>query len=443
MPGNNWETVRLESLVDEITVGHVGKMTSEYQPGGIPFLRSQNVQPHMISLADVIYISRNFHVRLKKSQLIPGDVVIVRTGNPGTAAVIPPWLSESNCSDLIIVRPSERLDSHFLSYYINAFTKSIADAHAVGAVQQHFNVSAAKQLKIPLPSVAEQIEIATMLRLLDSKIEANNAETANLQEIMSSLFKSWFVDFEPVIAKRANQKPLHLANEIAKLFPGELCDTDFGQIPKGWHWVTLNDVLLSIIDHRGKTPKKLQGDWSVSGIPVLSAKNVKTGRLTNKADIRFISSEMYDRWMAEKLVACDILLTSEGPLGETFFLTEKKDYCLGQRLFALRANRSDISPYYLYQWLISAEGQQELEGRATGTTVTGIRQSELLRCRLLVPPVLLQHAFERVAEPVFAKIQSNIEESETLAELRDCLVPRLLSGEIKLSRVAKLLEPVL
>ena len=102
-------TKPLGDLAD-LTVGHVGPMASEYVKIGIPFLRSLNIRPFRIDASDIKFISRKFHERLKKSALRPGDVVVVRTGEPGTAAVIPESLPEANCSDVVIVRPRQGLD---------------------------------------------------------------------------------------------------------------------------------------------------------------------------------------------------------------------------------------------------------------------------------------------------------------------------------------------
>src|SRR4051812_13884818 len=115
-------------------------MTSEYRDDGIAFLRSQNVKPHRIDMEDVKYIGEEFHRRLSKSRLSPGDVVVVRTGKPGTAAVIPEWLKDANCADLVIVRPGDGLHPQFLAYFVNAVAHHHVYAHMVGAVQQHFNV---------------------------------------------------------------------------------------------------------------------------------------------------------------------------------------------------------------------------------------------------------------------------------------------------------------
>src|SRR4051812_44415932 len=96
-----WKTIKLKELCHEITVGHVGPMVEEYIDSGIPFLRSQNILPFYLDLSSIRFISSEFHRKLKKSALRPGDVAVVRTGYPGTACVVPSQLSEANCADLV------------------------------------------------------------------------------------------------------------------------------------------------------------------------------------------------------------------------------------------------------------------------------------------------------------------------------------------------------
>jgi type I restriction enzyme S subunit len=185
---DGWREVLLEDVAEEITVGHVGPMASEYVPRGIPFLRSQNVEPLRISTKDLKFITSSFHERLQKSCLSPGDVVIVRTGKPGACAVIPSSLEIANCSDLVIVRCGPQLDPHFLAYYVNSVAAHHVDAHLVGAVQQHFNVGSARKLLMQLPKVEEQRAIAHVLGTLDYKIELNWRMNETLEAIARAIF---------------------------------------------------------------------------------------------------------------------------------------------------------------------------------------------------------------------------------------------------------------
>ena len=155
-----WTRRRLEEVCEKITVGHVGSMAQRYKPEGIPLLRSQNIRPFRVDLENVVYIDEEFHSELKKSALKPGDLGIVRTGYPGTAAVIPDTLPISNCSDLVIVRPGDQVLSPFLALVFNStFGKQTVAGVLVGAAQKHFNVTAAKAALVPIPSREEQARV--------------------------------------------------------------------------------------------------------------------------------------------------------------------------------------------------------------------------------------------------------------------------------------------
>ena len=176
-----WRDVALEDVADELTVGYFGPMASEYVDEGIPFLRSLNVDPLRINKNDLKFITPEFHSRIRKSRLTPGDVVIVRTGKPGSCSVVPEWLADANCSDLVIVRCGPQLDNRFLAYYVNTVAGDHVAAHLVGAVQQHFNVGSASTLRIKLPPLAEQKAIAAVLGALDDKIELNRRMNVTLE----------------------------------------------------------------------------------------------------------------------------------------------------------------------------------------------------------------------------------------------------------------------
>jgi type I restriction enzyme, S subunit len=178
-----WRRVRLADVADEVTVGYVGTMANEYMADGVPFLRSLNVRPHRIDIRDLMHVDREFHGRLKKSSLRPGDVVTVRTGKPGQTAVIPEWLPEANCSDLVITRPGPDLDARWLSYYFNWITDSHIAGHLVGAVQQHFNVKSAQSLVLDLPPLIEQRAIGEVMGALDDKIAANDRVIERADEL--------------------------------------------------------------------------------------------------------------------------------------------------------------------------------------------------------------------------------------------------------------------
>lgn len=185
-----------------------------------------------------------------------------------------------------------------------------------------------------------------------------------------------------------------------------------------WKKYKLGELLELVIDHRGKTPKKLGfDDFHSNGYPVLSAKHVKTSGLVNLDVMRFANQEMYEKWMKIPTKKGDIVLTSEAPLGELFYIDGSTQYLLGQRVFGLRTKANLINPMYLFAWLSSPEGQSALQARATGSTVQGIKQSELLNIELSIPDLIEQ---EKVAEILFNlnnKIELNTQINQTLEQI--------------------------
>jgi type I restriction enzyme S subunit len=184
--------------------------------------------------------------------------------------------------------------------------------------------------------------------------------------------------------------------------------------------VQLGSAVERLIDHRGRTPKKLGGDFTQAGVPVISANNVHAGRVTDD-DARFVSYEMFRRWMPHPLRPGDVILTSEAPLGETAYWRSTGPVCLGQRLFALRADPKVADPLFLYYVLRSPGVQHQLHARATGTTAQGIRQAELVKVKVDLPALPAQKAIGEVLGALDDKIDVNRRISQTLERIAQTL----------------------
>ena len=168
--------------------------------------------------------------------------------------------------------------------------------------------------------------------------------------------------------------------------------------------ITLNDIVSLVIDYRGKTPKKLGSDWSESGIPALSAKNIKTGQIIREDAIRYVDTELYYKWMKDEIKRNDILITSEAPFGEVFFWDSDEKIVLSQRLFGVRCDENKVDPKFIYFYMTSEMFQWELQSRATGTTVKGLRQPELLKCEIQLPNRDNQRKISYILSNIEAKI---------------------------------------
>ena len=173
-----------------------------------------------------------------------------------------------------------------------------------------------------------------------------------------------------------------------------------------WKKVRLGDVVSLVIDHRGKTPKKLGGDWAESGYRALSAKTVKTRQIVNEDSIRFVGETMYRAWMKDEIQRGDILVTSEAPYGEVYYWDSDEKIVLSQRLFGLRI-KPEYDSSYVAQYMTTTSFKQEMDARATGTTVFGLRQPELLECKLMLPPLPTQRKIAAVLGALDDKIENN------------------------------------
>jgi type I restriction enzyme S subunit len=173
---SGWSWTRISDTVSRVTVGYVGPMSSEYVAQGVPFLRSQNVRPNRFREDGLTFVSAAFHRKIIKSALAPGDVVVVRSGNVGTACVIPESLAEANCSDLVVIQQPVCVCSAFLCFYLNSLASTYIDAGVVGIALTHFNTKSVATMPIPLPPLAEQSRIVAKvdkLMALCDKLEAS------------------------------------------------------------------------------------------------------------------------------------------------------------------------------------------------------------------------------------------------------------------------------
>lgn len=197
----------------------------------------------------------------------------------------------------------------------------------------------------------------------------------------------------------------------------------------------LGQALEALIDHRGKTPKKLGGDWSVDGHRVVSALNIKNNTVDGN-EHHFISEELYEKWMKVKLRAGDVLLTSEAPTGEAAYLADDHNWALGQRVFGLRGKKDLLDGRFLFYALRGGGLRHDLMSRTTGTTVQGIRQSELVKVEIDLPELDEQRAIAATLGALDDKIESNRRAVGKVQELGDTLFTSAVDERRVISEIA-------
>ena len=187
-----------------------------------------------------------------------------------------------------------------------------------------------------------------------------------------------------------------------------------------WKEVTLGEITNLVIDYRGKTPLKLGSSWSDNGYRALSAKNIKTGQIVAEDTIRFVDEDLYKKWMKDEVIRGDILITSEAPFGQIYYWDSDEKIVLSQRLFDVRIN-DEVCHKYVYYFMTSNRYQKDLEGRATGTTVTGLRQPELLKSTILLPPLSAQRRIASILSSLDRKIELNNKINAELEEMAQAI----------------------
>ncbi|WP_317134996.1 restriction endonuclease subunit S [Brytella acorum] len=427
-----WRKVTISDVADEVTVGHVGPMASEYVDKGIPFLRSLNIEPFNIKCDGVKFITPSFHKRLQKSSLRPGDVVIVRTGKPGTCAVIPDWLLEANCSDVVIVRCSERVRPRFLCYVVNSVAGHHISSHIVGAVQQHFNVGSARTLEFLLPSIEGQDAILAILGALDDKIDLNRRTNETLEAMARALFRDWFVDFGPTQAKMAGQTP-YLAPEIWALFPDRLDDE--GK-PEGWKTAAFSEF-VSILT--GGTPKTSIADYWNGDIPWFSVVDTPADSDIYVFDTaKKITKDGLDNSAASILPEDTVIITARGTVGK--LAMTHSPMTMNQSCYGLRGTNG-IGQYLVYQSIKNS--LSEIKNNTHGSVFDTITRQTFSSISANLPSQEIAQSYEKMAAPFFQKILENVSQTQHLAQLRDLLLPKLMSGAIRIQDAEKMVEEAL
>ena len=276
-----------------------------------------------------------------------------------------------------------------------------------GSVREIMDWDEMCKVELPVPSIEKQRSIVKAYNTITDRIELKRKINDNLRATAETEF------FRLIRYPQIQEVPSQ--------------DTEIGAYPSDWILTTLGQVLSTIIDRRGLTPTKLGGEWSPDGIIAISAKSVKNRELINLDIANRVDRELYERWMPQKLQPHDILMTSEAPLGEFYFIADFSEYCLSQRLFAMRANTEIVEPTVLYFQLTDSIGKHQIDIRKTGTTVTGIRQSELVQVPVILPPKQVQQSFARFCNPIMLSIERNSAEIRALSKVKTMILAQLSS----------------
>jgi type I restriction enzyme, S subunit len=431
--------LRARGVIAEIQDGNHGELhpkASDYVADGIPFIMAKDLEGGRLDWASCQFIPKSLADSLRVGFAKHGDVLLTHKATMGRVAIVPegfPYVMLTPQVTYYRIRNKDQLVPGYLKF---AFLgpdfqhQLIADSDQstrkyIGITAKYIGITAQDRLKIPLPPPAEQRRIAEILGALDDKIELNREMNETLEAMTRALFRLWFVDFDPVRAKAEGRDPA-LPKTIANLFPARLVDSDLGEIPEGWD-VTMVAQLAEIVggstpsttnpafwqdgQHYWVTPK----DLSTLSTPVL----LNTERKITDAGVSQIGSGL--------LPPGSVLLSSRAPIG--YLAITQIPVAINQGFIAM-IPRIGIPNLFLLLWAEWAH--DEIISRANGSTFLEISKANFRPIPVVRPPTPIFSAFDRLAAPLFARIVSNERECQTLGALRDALLPKLISGELRL-----------
>ena len=415
--------------------------TSDYKEVGIPVVMPTNIGDGGIATDGIARIDCLDVERLQQHKLQLNDIVFSRRGDVTKNALIRTeevgWLCGTGC--LKVRLGEERIaNPKFISYYLRlSETKEWLVRHAVGATMPNLNTGILSAVPITLPPLKTQLEIAAILGALDDRITLLRETNATLEAIAQALFKSWFVDFDPVRAKMEGRTPEGMDEATAALFPDGLETSELGEVPRGWRVMPVGDAIEAV---GGATPDtKNEAFWEppvhcwtspkdLSGIaaPVL----LDTERKVSDQGLAKIGSGL--------LPSGTLLMSSRAPIG--YLALAQVPLAINQGYIAMLPGGL-LPPLYMYFWC--RHNMDNIKGRANGSTFMEISKKAFRPIPVLVPTNDLVTAFTATTEALFARLTANEHQAQTLSTLRDTLLPRLISGQLRLPEAQAATEAAL
>ncbi|MFC8689588.1 restriction endonuclease subunit S [Brevibacillus porteri] len=422
----SWDIKTIGDLVyageADIQTGPFGTMlqASSYSPNGTPVIAVKDIGMNKIIHGKSPLINDSDAERLSRYKLQQGDIIFGRKGAVDRRALVTVkeegWIQGSDCIRIRFTTP--KIDPVFVSYFLGTkFYINWIISNAQGTTMPSLNQEILKRVTLPIPSIEEQRRISSVLKATDEKIELNNAINKNLEEIAQALFKRWFVDFEF----------LNENGEPYKSSGGEFEESELGLIPKGWKIGTIDDLCETIFS--GGTPSTRNASfWDGDYYWLSSGETRNSYIITTEKTITKDGIENSSTRLAKKY---DIVIASAGQ-GSTRGQTSicLMDTYINQSIIALRANQKTTFPSYLFFNLKNR--YEELRQISDSNSIRGSLTTNMLKkYKVIIPPFDIQNQICPVLSSFINSAEHYVRQNKSLSELRDNLLPKLMSGEIR------------
>jgi type I restriction enzyme S subunit len=433
-----WSIVRIEELLSQDRGISVGVMyPGPHDPLGIPLIKAGDLANNRITPHPEYRISKEKHYEYRRTEFSGGEILLSLVGDIGRCAIVPAEMAGWNSARATaVIRLTDLSDAPYVRLcFLSSPIQHLMGAWATTTVQATLNLKEIKQIPIPWPPKATRDRIANVAGTLDDKIELNRRMNETLETMARRLFRSWFVDFDPVHAKATlrRQHPKltnadlsrralpNMAPEIAELFPDSFEESTLGPIPKGWSAGKVPDSIE--INPTRSLAKGTMAPWlEMANMPTRSARALAWEHREFGSGTKFINGDT----LVARITPC----LENGKTAFVDFLGEGQVGAGSTEYIVLRP-RAPLPPVFAYLLARTDDFRQHLITNMTGTSGRQRAPADCLNTfPLVTPPKEVAESFARVTGDLFAQMKTIDEESLALTATRDKLLPRLLSGEL-------------
>jgi type I restriction enzyme S subunit len=413
-----WSVLSLrEANVSLIDCEHRTPPSSD---SGYPYIAIPQIKQGRLDLTEVRRISRAHFVEwTRKANPQPYDVILSRRCNPGETAFVPPGLECALGQNLVLLRADgTKVFPPFLRWLVRGpdWWEQVGKFINVGAVFDSLKCADIPNFRLPIPPLNEQRAIAHILGTLDDKIELNRRMNETLEQMARAIFKSWFVDFDPVRAK-AEGRDTGLPPELAALFPDSFEESELGEIPTGWCKTTLGEIADN--PRRGVHPGEVEPSTPYIGLEHMPRRCIALSEWGNVEEL-----ESNKSWFKKG----EVLFGKLRPYFHKVGVAAVDGVC-STDILVIRPKSPEWFGFTL--GIVSSDDfVRYTDANSTGTKMPRTNWRDMARFECVGPPASLAGRYTSIVRSLVERIEINIHQSRTLAAIRDALLPKLLSGKI-------------
>lgn len=423
------EVIRPEK--GSIAMGPFGSniTADNFVDSGVPVIQGRQLNSLFLEEVDYRFLTPQKAGTLKNSKAVKRDVIITHRGTIGQVGIIP---DDSEYEEYIVSQSQLKFtidqnicDPFFVYYFLRSHIgqyELLKNTTSVGVPAIATPTASVKKINIPFPKLSIQQKISTNLKMIDLSILKNKKTGKTSQEIISALFRSWFIDFDPVKAKSEGKLPYGMDEGTAALFPNSFEDSEHGTLPNGWRWGTILDVSKI---WTGGTPKTSESSYWGGDIPWVSGADLSSNDLFAFDSARKITSLGVQKSSTKILPVGTVMITARGTVGATKITAVPM--AMSQTSFGFKAKKG-ISDALVY--LASQETIRQLRSFAYGAVFDTFTQSTIDITKIAIAPMEVLQAFGKIVDPLFEAMKNSAKETIELSSTRDALLPRLMSGEL-------------